>query len=94
MSRLPIRLRLTLAFAAATLFVLAVAGTFVYVEVRDELGEQVLAPDDRDDVLAGLITTFVVGGPAAVLLASLLGYLLAGVALKPVEAMRARAAEV
>jgi len=93
-SRLPIRLRLTLAFAAATLFVLAAAGTFVYVEVRDELGEQVLAQDDRDDVLTGLITTFLVAGPVAVLLASMLGYLLAGVALKPVEAMRARAAEV
>ncbi|HET9736885.1 MAG TPA: histidine kinase dimerization/phospho-acceptor domain-containing protein, partial [Solirubrobacteraceae bacterium] len=94
MSRLPIRLRLTLAFAAATLLVLAAAGTFVYVEVRDELGEQILAQDDRDDVLTGLITTFVIAGPVAVLLASLLGYLLAGVALKPVEAMRARAAEV
>ena len=94
MNRLPIRLRLTLAFAAATLLVLAAAGMFVYVEVRDELGEQVLAPDDRDDVLAGLVTTFAVGGPVAVLLASLLGYLLAGFALKPVEAMRARAAEV
>ncbi len=94
MSRLPIRLRLTLAFAAATLFVLAGAGALVYLEVRDELGEQVLDPDDRDDVLGGLITTFAVGSPVAVLVASLLGYLLAGAALKPVEAMRARAAEV
>ena len=94
MSRLPIRLRLTLAFAAATLLVLATAGALVYVEVRDELGEQVLDPDDRDDVLAGLITTFAVGSPVAVLVASALGYVLAGVALRPVEAMRARAAEV
>ena len=94
MSRLPIRLRLTLAFAAATLLVLAGAGALVYLEVRDELGEQVLDPDDRDDVLAGLITTFAVGSPVAVLVASALGYALAGVALRPVEAMRARAAEV
>ncbi len=94
MSRLPIRLRLTLAFAAATLFVLAAAGAFVYVEVEDELGEQVLAPDDRDDVLGGLITTFAVASPVAVLVASLLGYVLAGAALRPVEAMRARAAGV
>ena len=94
MSRLPIRLRLTLAFAAATLLVLATAGALVYLEVRDELGEQVLDPDDRDDVLAGLITTFAVGSPVAVLVASALGYVLAGVALRPVEAMRARAAEV
>ena len=94
MSRLPIRLRLTLAFAAATLIVLATAGAFVYIEVREELGEQVLDPDDRDDVLAGLVTTFAIGSPAAVLVASVLGYVLAGVALRPVEAMRARAAEV
>jgi signal transduction histidine kinase len=93
-SRLPIRLRLTLAFAAATLFVLAAAGAFVYVEVEDELGEQVLAPDDRNDVLGGLITTFAVASPIAVLVASLLGYVLAGAALRPVEAMRARAAGV
>ncbi len=94
MSRLPIRLRLTLAFAAATPLVLAGAGALVYVEVRDELGEQVLDPDDRDDVLGGLITTFAVGSPVAVLVASLLGYALAGAALRPVEAMRARAAGV
>ncbi len=94
MSRLPIRLRLTLAFATATLLVLAIAGALVYVEVRDELGEQVLDRDDRDDVLGGLITTFAVGSPVAVLVASVLGYVLAGVALRPVEAMRARAAEV
>ena len=94
MSRLPIRLRLTLAFAAATLVVLAGAGALVYLEVRDELGEQVLDPDDRDDVLGGLITTFAVASPVAVLVASLLGYALAGAALRPVEAMRARAARV
>ncbi len=85
---------MTLAFAAATLLVLGVAGVLVYLEVRDELGEQVLAPDDRDDVLGGLITAFAVGSPLAVLVASLLGYVLAGVALRPVEAMRARAADV
>ena len=94
MSRLPIRLRLTLAFAAATLLVLAAAGLFVYIEVEDELGEQFIAEDDRADILGGLVTTFAVGGPLAVLLASLLGYVLAGAALRPVEAMRARAAEV
>ncbi|HEX2411690.1 MAG TPA: ATP-binding protein [Solirubrobacteraceae bacterium] len=73
---------------------LAGAGMLVYTEVRDELGEQVLAADDRNDVLAGLVTAFAVGSPLAVLVASLLGYALAGVALRPVEAMRARAAEV
>src|SRR5262249_51511614 len=35
-----------------------------------------------------------IAGPVALLLASLAGYLLAGVALRPVEAMRRRAAEI
>ncbi len=48
--------------------------------------------EDRDEVLAGLVTAFAVGGPLAILLASLLGYGLAGAGLRPVEAMRARAA--
>jgi signal transduction histidine kinase len=50
--------------------------------------------DDRDEVLSGLVTAFAVGGPIAVLLASLLGYALAGAGLRTVEAMRRRAAEV
>ena len=48
--------------------------------------------DDRDEVLAGLIAAFAIGGPLAILLASLLGYALAGSAMRPVEAMRRRAA--
>jgi signal transduction histidine kinase len=50
--------------------------------------------EDRDETLAGLVTSFAVGGPIAVLLASLLGYALAATGLRPVEAMRRRAAEV
>ena len=50
--------------------------------------------DDRDETLAGLVASFAVGGPIAVLLASLLGYLLATAGLRPVEAMRRRAGEV
>jgi two-component system OmpR family sensor kinase len=167
MSRLPIRLRLTVAFAAAMAVVLAAAGLFVYAWVRADLDESVddalaaraaavarsgaaagLAADaedgfalvlaggrvvdraggargpvepvsgerrvagiegtarvlahgdvvvgqsleDRDEVLAGLVAAFAVGGPLAVALASLLGYVLAGSALRPVEAMRRRAA--
>ena len=48
--------------------------------------------EDRDEVLAGLIAAFAIGGPLAVILASLLGYALAGAGLRPVEAMRRRAA--
>jgi len=50
--------------------------------------------DDRDETLAGLVASFAIGGPVAVLLASLLGYLLASAGLRPVEAMRRRASEV
>ena len=50
--------------------------------------------EDRDETLANLAASFAVGGPVAVLAASLLGYLLAATALRPVEAMRRRAAEI
>jgi signal transduction histidine kinase len=49
---------------------------------------------DRNETLSGLVTSFAVGGPVAVVLASLLGYLLAATGLRPVEAMRRRAGEV
>ena len=47
--------------------------------------------DDRDETLAGLVTSFAVGGPIAVLIASLIGYALAAAGLRPIEAMRRRA---
>jgi two-component system, OmpR family, sensor kinase len=50
--------------------------------------------DDRDETLAGVAASFAVGGPIAVVVASLLGYLLASAGLRPVEAMRRRAGEV
>ena len=50
--------------------------------------------DDRDETLAGLLAAFAVGGPIAVAIASLLGYLVASAALRPVESMRRRASEV
>ena len=178
MSRVPIRIRLTAAFALAMVLVLAAAGTFVYLRLADDLdesvdaalqsraaavlasgspaagtpgdpeegfavlvspggqarglrsdelrraaaGEQVVVErdlpgiegttrvlarsdggrvvvvgqslDDRDETLANLVASFAIGGPVAVLLASLLGYALAAAALRPVEAMRRRAEEV
>ena len=187
MSRLPIRVRLTAAFAAAMLIVLAGTAAFVYVRLRSDLNEtvtsalkqragavaashdaaagatgeprenfaqlvgpggrllgsaggprrRVLTPKelrsvlagerllverpvrgidgtprllarraggdvvtvgqslgDRDETLAGLVRSFAIGGPIAVLLASLLGYGLATAGLRPVEAMRRRAREV
>jgi two-component system OmpR family sensor kinase len=50
--------------------------------------------DDRNESLANLRTIMLIGGPVALLLASLAGYALAGTALRPVEAMRRRAAAI
>jgi two-component system OmpR family sensor kinase len=49
--------------------------------------------EDRAHALDNLAGVLLVGGPVALLLASLAGYLLTGAALAPVEAMRRRAAE-
>ncbi|MGZ5388068.1 MAG: sensor histidine kinase, partial [Solirubrobacterales bacterium] len=49
---------------------------------------------DREETLVGLRAAFGVGAPVAILLASGLGFLLAGRALAPVEALRRRAAEI
>jgi signal transduction histidine kinase len=46
--------------------------------------------EDRDRALANLTDVLLLGGPAALLLASLAGYLLTGAALRPVELMRRR----
>jgi two-component system OmpR family sensor kinase len=50
--------------------------------------------EERNEALGGLLAALVIGGPIALLLASLAGYLLAGAALRPVEAMRRRAAQI
>jgi signal transduction histidine kinase len=186
LSRLPVRLRLTAAFALAMVLVLAAAGLFVYLRLKDDLDEsvdaglatraagvaaadrasagaagdveegfaQLLGPggrvldsaggapapaltdaevaraargeielerrvpgiegtarvlarpdgarvvtvgqslDDRDETLSGLAASFAIGGAAAVVAASLLGYALAAAGLAPVEAMRRRATGV
>jgi two-component system, OmpR family, sensor kinase len=50
--------------------------------------------DDRNDSLASLGAILLIGGPVALLLASLAGYVVSGRALQPVEAMRSRAAAI
>jgi two-component system OmpR family sensor kinase len=50
--------------------------------------------DDRNESLRNLRTILLIGGPVALLLASLAGYAVSGTALRPVEAMRRRAAEI
>ena len=103
MSRLPIRLRLSLVFALTMAVVLAAVGTVLYVSVRDALDEQIAenhpanrvdALGERDEVLASLLALMFVVGPLALLLATYAGYRLAGAALRPVESMRGEAAEI
>jgi two-component system OmpR family sensor kinase len=50
--------------------------------------------EDRQEALDGLLTQLAVVGPLALVLSSLAGYFLAAAALRPVDAMRRRAAEV
>jgi len=50
--------------------------------------------EDADDALAEVRTQLLIGGPLALLFAGLLGYLVAGSALRPIEQMRARAASI
>jgi signal transduction histidine kinase len=50
--------------------------------------------ENRAEILRSLLTAFLVGGPVALVLAALAGYALAGAALRPIEAMRRRAAEI
>jgi two-component system, OmpR family, sensor kinase len=49
---------------------------------------------DRNEALLSLLRLLLIGGPIALLLASLAAYWTVGAALRPVEAMRRRAAEV
>jgi two-component system, OmpR family, sensor kinase len=108
MSRVPIRLRVTLAFTAAMAAVLVAFGLFVYLRLETQLDQAVDSdrPARADETLAGereesfdealdnLATLLLIGGPAALLLASLAGYAAARGALRPVETMRRRAAAI
>ena len=49
---------------------------------------------DRDEALASLRTSLLIAAPFAVLAAALATYALAALALRPVETMRRRAAEI
>jgi heavy metal sensor kinase len=49
---------------------------------------------DRAETLAGFRKELLIAGPVALVLATLAGYLLAGLSLRPVERMRRRAAEI
>ncbi len=61
-------------------------------------GEQVVVTgtsrDDTDEAVAEVRTQLLIGVPVALLAAGLLGYVVAGVGLRPIERMRARAATI
>jgi two-component system, OmpR family, sensor kinase len=50
--------------------------------------------EDRDDALEGLLTQLLIVLPVALVLSTAIGYAVAGAALRPVEAMRQRAAGI
>ena len=50
--------------------------------------------EDRDEALAALLAQLLIALPLALLVSSVIGYLVAGAALRPVEAMRTRAAGI
>jgi heavy metal sensor kinase len=50
--------------------------------------------ESRDEALDGLVVALLIGGPLALALASAGGYLLAALALRPVESMRRQASEI
>lgn len=50
--------------------------------------------EDVQDALAGVRTQLLIGGPVALLLASVAGYVVAGSALRPMERMRRQAAAI
>jgi signal transduction histidine kinase len=101
-SRWPLRVRLTVVFAAASAAVLAAVGTILYLSIRSTLNEQISehpatrldAIGDRDELLASLLVLMLIVGPIALLLAAFAGYRLAGAALRPVESMRREAAAI
>ena len=50
--------------------------------------------ENNAETLQSVLNAFLIGGPLALVLASLAGYALAGAALRPIEAMRRRAADI
>jgi hypothetical protein len=50
--------------------------------------------ESREQALDRLLREFMIGGPLALVIVTLGGYLLAASALRPVEAMRRRAASI
>ena len=70
------------------------SGRLLALPVQDRVLVVGATLEHRNDTLTSLQAAFLVGGPVALLLMSVSGYLLAGAALRPIESMRRRAAEI
>ena len=70
--------------------VLGATGVFVYLRFASELNNA----QQRSESLQDLLELLLLSGPVALILASLAAYGVAAAALRPVEAMRARAATI
>jgi len=70
--------------------VLGATGVFVYLRFASELSNAA----ERNEALRDLLELLLLSGPVALILASLAAYGVAAAALRPVEAMRARAATI
>ena len=70
------------------------SGRLLALPVQDRVLVVGATLEHRNDTLTSLQAAFLVGGPVALVLMSLGGYLLAGAALRPIESMRRRAAEI
>jgi signal transduction histidine kinase len=70
--------------------VLGATGLFVYLRFASELNNA----QERSESLQDLLELLLLSGPVALVLASLAAYWVAAAALRPVEAMRARAATI
>jgi two-component system, OmpR family, sensor kinase len=88
----------TLVFAGVMTIVLGAIGVFVYLrfeaELDNTLNTGLRSTAAQADSLDDLLQLLLIGGPVALLLASLAAYWVAAAALRPVEEMRARAAQV
>jgi signal transduction histidine kinase len=94
LTRLPIRWRLALVFAAAMALVLIGAGTATVLQFRDAVAEgdpTGLLQAHADDIVADLIRELLIVLPVVLLVAVLAAYTLSCAALRPVEAMRRQA---
>ncbi|MGI8440679.1 MAG: sensor histidine kinase [Thermoleophilaceae bacterium] len=73
---------------------LRVRGRVVAADARKLVAVTGVPLEERDEALGSLAALLLIGGPTALLLASVAGYAVAAGALRPVEAMRLRAAGV